>query len=142
MSTLYEILQESSIMNDAQQPEDIVNSFIAKIEARDLDGALEHVSEDWYYDNVPIGDMTGKEDMLQFLSGLLKGDGPVEFEVVRQTCTGNTVMNERLDRFNTASGRSIELPVMGIFEVTGGLITFWRDYFDNGMFLRQLKDDS
>ena len=142
MSTLYEILQESSIMNDAQQPEDIVNSFIAKIEARDLDDALEHVSEDCYYDNVPIGDMTGKEDMLQFLSGLLKGDGPVEFEVVRQTCTGNTVMNERLDRFNTASGRSIELPVMGIFEVTGGLITFWRDYFDNGMFLRQLKDDS
>ena len=77
--------------------------------------------------------------MHEFLSGLLKGEGPVEFEVVRQTCTGNTVMNERLDRFNTASGREIELPVMGIFEVNEGLITFWRDYFDNGMFLRQIK---
>lgn len=86
--------------------------------------------------------MNGKEDMLQFLSGLLKGEGPVEFEVVRQTCSGNTVMNERLDRFNTASGRSIEIPVMGVFEVNEGLITFWRDYFDNGMFLRQLKDES
>ena len=129
-------------MSDAQKPEDIVNSFIAKIEARDLDAALEHVSEDCYYDNVPIGDMNGKADMLKFLSGLLKGEGPVEFEVVRQTCSGNTVMNERLDRFNTASGRSIELPVMGVFEINEGLITFWRDYFDNGMFLRQLKDDS
>ena len=129
-------------MSDVQKPEDIVNSFIAKIEARDLDAALEHVSEDCYYDNVPIGDMNGKADMLKFLSGLLKGEGPVEFEVVRQTCSGNTVMNERLDRFNTASGRSIELPVMGIFEINEGLITFWRDYFDNGMFLRQLKDES
>ena len=85
--------------------------------------------------------MTGRSDMHQFLSGLLQGEGPVEFEVVRQTCTGNTVMNERLDRFNTASGRTIELPVMGVFEVNEGLITFWRDYFDNGMFLRQIKGD-
>jgi len=128
-------------MSDVEKPEDIVNSFISKIEARDLDAALDHVSEDCYYDNVPIGDMNGKADMLKFLSGLLKGEGPVEFEVVRQTCSGNTVMNERLDRFNTASGRSIELPVMGVFEINEGLITFWRDYFDNGMFLRQLKDE-
>ena len=138
---VYEILQESSNMSDVENPEDIVNLFISKIESRELDAALEHVSDDCYYDNVPIGDMNGKADMLKFLSGLLKGEGPVEFEVVRQTCSGNTVMNERLDRFNTASGRSIELPVMGVFEINEGLITFWRDYFDNGMFLRQLKDE-
>ncbi|MEC8827806.1 MAG: limonene-1,2-epoxide hydrolase family protein [Actinomycetota bacterium] len=35
----------------------------------------------------------------------------------------------------------MELPVMGIFEVNDGLITFWRDYFDNGMFLKQIKGD-
>ena len=128
-------------MSEATNPEEIVNTFISKIEARDLDAALEQVSEDSYYDNVPIGDMTGRSDMHQFLSGLLQGEGPVEFEVVRQTCTGNTVMNERLDRFHTASGRAIEIPVMGVFEVNEGLITFWRDYFDNGMFLRQIKGD-
>ena len=138
---VYEILQQLRTMSEATNPEEIVNTFISKIEARDLDAALEQVSEDCYYDNVPIGDMTGKSDMHQFLSGLLQGEGPVEFEVVRQTCTGNTVMNERLDRFNTASGRTIELPVMGVFEVNEGLITFWRDYFDNGMFLRQIKGD-
>ncbi len=138
---VYEILQQLRTMSEATNPEEIVNTFISKIEARDLDAALEQVSEDCYYDNVPIGDMTGRSDMHQFLSGLLQGEGPVEFEVVRQTCTGNTVMNERLDRFNTASGRTIELPVMGVFEVNEGLITFWRDYFDNGMFLRQIKGD-
>ena len=128
-------------MSDATSPEEVVNNFIEKIEAKDLDAALDHVSEDCYYDNVPIGDMTGREDMHKFLSGLLKGEGPEEFEVVRQTATGNTVMNERLDRFQTGSGRQIELPVMGIFEVNDGLITFWRDYFDNGMFLKQIKGD-
>ena len=138
---VYEILQQLRTMSEATNPEEIVNTFISKIEARDLDAALEQVSEDCYYDNVPIGDMTGRSDMHQFLSGLLQGEGPVEFEVVRQTCTGNTVMNERLDRFNTASGRTIELPVMGVFEVNEGLITFWRDYFDKGMFLRQIKGD-
>ena len=138
---VYEILQQLRTMSEATNPEEIVNTFISKIEARDLDAALEQVSEDCYYDNVPIGDMTGKSDMHQFLSGLLQGEGPVEFEVVRQTCTGNTVMNERLDRFHTASGRAIEIPVMGVFEVNEGLITFWRDYFDNGMFLRQIKGD-
>ena len=138
---VYEILQQLRTMSEATNPEEIVNTFISKIEARDLDAALEQVSEDCYYDNVPIGDMTGRSDMHQFLSGLLQGEGPVEFEVVRQTCTGNTVMNERLDRFHTASGRAIEIPVMGVFEVNEGLITFWRDYFDNGMFLRQIKGD-
>ncbi|MBE08557.1 MAG: limonene-1,2-epoxide hydrolase [Acidimicrobiaceae bacterium] len=141
MSMVYEILQQLRTMSEATNPEEIVNAFISKIEARDLDAAVEHVSDDCYYDNVPIGDMTGKSDMHQFLSGLLQGEGPVEFEVVRQTCTGNTVMNERLDRFHTASGRAIEIPVMGVFEVNEGLITFWRDYFDNGMFLRQIKGD-
>ena len=138
---VYEILQQLRTMSEATNPEEIVNAFISKFVARDLDAAVEHVSDDCYYDNVPIGDMTGKSDMHQFLSGLLQGEGPVEFEVVRQTCTGNTVMNERLDRFHTASGRAIEIPVMGVFEVNEGLITFWRDYFDNGMFLRQIKGD-
>ncbi|MED5173843.1 MAG: limonene-1,2-epoxide hydrolase family protein, partial [Actinomycetota bacterium] len=76
-----------------------------------------------------------------FLSGLINGDGRVDLAVVLQTARGNTFINERLDRFQTGSGRQIELPVMGIFEVNDGLITFWRDYFDNGMFLKQIKGD-
>lgn len=120
-------------------PTAVVDGFIAAIEAKDPDGAMAFVAEDCYYDNVPVGDMTGRDAMLEFLKPMLGGPGPVEFEVLRQTATGNTVMNERVDRFQTGSGRQIELPVMGIFEVNDGLITFWRDYFDNGTFMRQIK---
>ena len=29
----------------------------------------------------------------------------------------------------------------GVFEVTEGKISFWRDYFDNGMFMKALKGE-
>ncbi len=127
--------------HSGDSPTAIVDKFIAHIDAKDLDAALNCVADDVYYDNVPIGDMNGRDKMREFLAPMLGGAGPVEFEVLRQTCTDNTVMNERVDRFHTGSGRLIELPVMGIFEVNDGLITFWRDYFDNATFMRQIKGD-
>jgi len=42
---------------------------------------------------------------------------------------GNLVMNERLDRFTPPTGKAYGLPVAGVFEVTNGKITAWRDYF-------------
>jgi limonene-1,2-epoxide hydrolase len=39
-------------------------------------------------------------------------------------------MNECTDTFSIG-GRAITFRVMGVFEVTGGLITAWRDYFDS-----------
>ena len=55
------------------------------------------VAEDCYYDNVPIGDMTGKDKMLEFLGPMFKSKGPLKFEVHRQAATGNVVFNERTD---------------------------------------------
>ena len=50
------------------------------------------------------------------------------------------VFNERTDKM-VMRGKDIAIAVAGIFEVNDeGLITFWRDYFDNGMFMKQLKD--
>jgi hypothetical protein len=58
-------------------PEEVVNRFIKAIERRELDTAMDFVTEDCFYDNVPIGSMTGKTKMAEFLSGLLNGPGPV-----------------------------------------------------------------
>lgn len=121
-------------------PEQVVNDFIAAIGRKDLDAAMGHVSEDCYYDNVPIGDMRGQEAMRKFLAPMCKGDNPVEFEILRQTASGNIVMNERIDRFEM-KGKKIGLPVAGVFEVNDGKISFWRDYFDNGMFMKALKGE-
>ena len=124
----------------ANSAEQVVNKFIAAVGAKDEASAMALIAEDCYYDNVPIGSMTGKAKMAEFLAPTFRSKGPVEFEIVRQTAAGNIVMNERIDKF-LMKGRQLALPVAGVFEVNDGLITFWRDYFDNGMFMKQLKGE-
>ena len=119
--------------------EQVVDDFISAICRKDQEGAMALVAEDCFYDNVPIGHMTGHAAMLEFLGPMFASKGPVEFEIVRQTATGNTVMNERIDRF-VMKGKEIALPVAGVFEVNDdNKISFWRDYFDNEMFMKALR---
>jgi limonene-1,2-epoxide hydrolase len=118
--------------------ESTVNAFIAAIEAKDIDAALSHVADDCYYENVPVGGMTGPDEMRSFLAPMFGGEGEVQFEILRQVANDTTVMNDRIDRF-VMKGRPIALPVAGVFEVADDKITLWRDFFDNGMFLKALK---
>ena len=118
--------------------EEVVNQFIEAVGRKDEASAMALVADNCYYDNVPVGDMTGKDKMAEFLAPMFKSKGPVVFEIHRQTTTGNVVMNERTDRF-VMKGKEIAIPVAGVFEVNDGKITFWRDYFDNGMFMEQIK---
>ena len=61
----------------------------------------------------------------------------IEFRVHHIVAEGNVVLTERTDVFVTAD-KQIELPVMGTFEVSGGKIAAWRDYFDMNQFMSQL----
>ena len=58
-----------------------------------------------------------------------------ELALVRAFCAaweiaanGATVLTVRIDRF-VINGQPIALPVMGTFEMLGGKIAAWRDYF-------------
>ncbi|MEZ5409481.1 MAG: limonene-1,2-epoxide hydrolase family protein [Acidimicrobiales bacterium] len=121
--------------------ESTVNAFIAAIENKKLDEAMSYVADDCYYENVPIGGMTGPDEMRSFLEPMFSGPNPVKFEVLRQVANDTTVMNDRIDRF-VMKGKDIALPVAGVFEVNGDdKITLWRDFFDNGMFMKALKGE-
>jgi len=110
--------------------EEIVNTFIARVVAKDLDAACELVAADVEYDNVPMGKVEGPEGIKATLGPMVDGLDEVEFVLLRQTATGNVVMNERIDRFRIGD-KWADLPVAGVFEVgPDGLITLWRDYFD------------
>ena len=121
-------------------PEQVVNAFMAAFDRKDLNGALALVTDDCYYDNVPLGDMRGREKMREFLAPIVAGNEPVQFEVLRQAAGDKVVMNERIDRF-VMNGKPVALPVSGVFEVVDGKISFWRDYFDKGMFMKALKGE-
>ncbi|MGH9271045.1 MAG: limonene-1,2-epoxide hydrolase family protein [Ilumatobacteraceae bacterium] len=118
-------------------PASTVNEFIRRVVALDLTSAGELVADDIEYDNVPVGKNFGRDAMIGFLSGMNGQFDEVEFVVHRQTADGNTVMNERSDRFRIGDAW-IDLPVAGVFEVgDDGRITLWRDYFDMRTFRDQ-----
>jgi limonene-1,2-epoxide hydrolase len=119
-------------------PEETVNEFIARVCRFDLDSALELVTDDVEYDNVPMGKVFGPEGIRSVLGMMAEGLADADWVVHRQVASGGTVMNERTDRFR-AGDTWIELPVAGVFEVNAdGRIALWRDYFDNATFTDQL----
>ena len=61
----------------------------------------------------------------------------MSWEVLNQVAAGDIVMNERVDRFK-AGEKSVEIPVVGVFRVVDGKIAEWRDYFDLGMWQKQM----
>jgi limonene-1,2-epoxide hydrolase len=122
-------------------PDDLVRQFIGAIEQLDLDRALECFSDDCTYDNVPLGAVVGPEAMRNTLGPFIAGYDEVEWVVRHQVSHGTlddgVVMHERLDRFRKGDEWH-ELPVAGVIEIHGGLITLWRDYFDRDTLFRLL----
>jgi limonene-1,2-epoxide hydrolase len=120
-------------------PEEIVNEFVERVVAKDLDGACELITPDMEYDNVPMGKNYGPDGIKAVLGAMVDGVGTVEFVVHRQVAIGNVVVNERTDRFEV-NGNWVDLPVAGFFEVNDdGLITLWRDYFDMPTMMDQMQ---
>ena len=116
---------------------EVVTAFIAAIEVGDLDTALSMVTDDIVYDNVPLGPVTGPDEVRRILSGGVTAAAErVEWVVTHQVGEGDVVMNERVDRF-LIDGRWLEIPVAGLFVLREGRIAVWRDYFDLEGFRRQ-----
>ena len=121
-------------------PEEVVDEFIARVVRVDLDAALELVTPDIEYDNVPMGKVFGPDGIKSILGPMIEGLDEVEFAIVRQVAAGNIVMNERVDRFRVGD-QWIDLPVAGVFEVNDeGLITLWRDFFDQPTLMDRLAE--
>jgi len=115
-----------------------VRSFIAAWRRNDLDEIMSFFAEDCVYHNMPIEPARGREATRVMLKGFSSMATEVEWVLhqIAENAAG-VVLTERTDRFQIG-GRWVELPVMGSFELRGGKITAWRDYFDLAQFQRQL----
>lgn len=122
-------------------PDELVRRFIAAIEQFELDTALALLSDDCVYDNVPFGAVTGPDAVRATLGPFVAGYEEIDWVVRHQVSHGDlddgVVLNERVDRFRKGDTWH-ELPVAGVFEVRGGRITLWRDYFDRDTLVRIL----
>jgi limonene-1,2-epoxide hydrolase len=99
---------------------------------------VEYFTEDAVYHNIPVEPAVGHEAILGLLNMFLTPVERVEFRVLNIVADGDTVLTERVDAFFLPNA-TIELPVMGTFEVRDGKIAAWRDYFDLNTYMSQLQ---
>ena len=117
----------------ANTPDEFVRQFLTALVTRDLDGAAAMVTDDFEYDNVPMGKTFGPDGLKNTLTGFFGMCTGIDWQILRQTSSGDmnsgVVLNERDDRVEI-HGRWTTLPVAGVFEIKNGKLTLWRDYFD------------
>jgi limonene-1,2-epoxide hydrolase len=106
--------------------------------ARDLAAFF---TDDAVYPNIPLAPITGREAIANTIATFIRPGPPgiegIEFRVINIAANGPVVMTERVDVFKLPD-KSFELRVMGTFEVIGGKISAWRDYFDMQPFTSQM----
>ena len=107
----------------------IVEAFFEAFRARDTDRALALMADDVVYQNVPLPPHVGKATVLRTLKAFERV--VTEFQVKMRNIAerDGVVLTERVD---ILSGPLLYLDiwVCGTFEVKGGKIILWRDYFD------------
>jgi len=113
--------------------EKIVTDFCTAWSRMNLDEVLGFMTEDAVYHNIPMPPAKGKAAIRAVVDGFLKMADAIEFKVLHSASAGNVVMNERVDSFVYKGGKKGSIPVVGVFEVSGGKISAWRDYFDMKM---------
>jgi limonene-1,2-epoxide hydrolase len=118
--------------------EERVREFVAAWEARDLDSIIARLAPDALYHNIPMSPLKGREAIRAGLAPFLAGASEVRWTIhhIAENVAG-VVLTERTDVF-VMGGKTLSIPVMGIFEFRDGLISAWRDYFDLADFQRQM----
>jgi limonene-1,2-epoxide hydrolase len=113
---------------------EIVAQMIAGWEALDANAVAACFTEDGVWHNMPYPPTSGRENIRAAVAGFLGSMTSAEFRIHHQgEISPGVVVNERSDIFQTKNGKQLDFPVMGVFEIEGGLIKSWRDYFDSAV---------
>ncbi len=118
---------------------DVITAFCKVWAEKDLEKIMEFFTEDAVYHNIPVDPASvGKDQIRAVIESFTTAPESIEFAVHHQAETADgIVMNERTDRFKIGDA-TVQLRVMGTFELIGGKISAWRDYFDMQQYLSQL----
>jgi limonene-1,2-epoxide hydrolase len=120
----------------AQEGVETISRFVAAFNSRDVDAIMAFFAEDAVYHNMPAQPVKGTAAIRRAIESFVSPASRVDWEILRIAQAGNAVLTERVDRF-VVNGKEVVLPVMGTFELAGGKITAWRDYFDLATWQRQ-----
>ncbi len=116
--------------------ERVVRDFCAAWRRKNIDELLGFFTPEAVYHNMPLEPVSGIDAIRATFNMFVTPAEAVEFEMLAIASSDDTVFTERIDRF-TMMGKTVALPVAGVFEVRHGKIAAWRDYFDMQTWLKQ-----
>jgi limonene-1,2-epoxide hydrolase len=121
-------------------PAQVVEQFLAHLNAQRIDDGMDLLAEDVFYHNIPMDPMIGREAVRQFAHEFGMGSSlQVDWQLVSLAAADDVVLTERIDIFTAADGKQISIPLMGSFRIRDGYIAEWRDYFDLAELQRQMS---
>jgi len=117
---------------------EIIRNFIASWSNLNAGELANYFTDDGCYHNMPAKPVRGKENVEQFISMFLHNWTETTWEIIHIAENENAVFCERLDKTKTKAG-NVDLPCFGVFEMEGGKIKEWRDYFDMNTFINAMN---
>lgn len=118
--------------------EEIIRDFIAAWSTLDADKLVDYFTDDGVYHNMPTDPVQGRENLHAFIKAFLSSWTKTDWDIISLVADGDKVFVERLDR-TMVGDKPVNLPCFGVFEMEGGRIKVWRDYFDMATFTNALK---
>ena len=105
-----------------------VEVLLTALENQDPDGAGAVLDDNLVYQNVGFPTIRGRARAMKLFRAM-EGRAGFEVKIHRIAVNGSSVLTERTDVLVFGPLR-LQFWVCGVFEVSGGRITLWRDYFD------------
>ena len=105
-----------------------VEVFLSALQDQDLDGAAAVLDEHLVYQNVGFPTIRGRARAVKLFRAM-EGRAGFEVKMHRIAVNGSSVLTERTVALVFGPLR-LQFWVCGVFEVSDGRITLWRDYFD------------
>ena len=124
--------------DQASENERVIRDFIEAWSRLDPAELASFFTEDGVYHNMPSGPVQGRANVEELIRGFSARWTETTWDLLTIVSSGNVVIAERLDR-TQAGEKSVDLPCVGVFELEGGKIKVWRDYFDQGTYVRAMS---
>jgi len=120
----------------ATTSERVVQDFCAAWARKNIEELLGFFTADAVYHNMPLEPLKGIAAIRETINMFAAPADSIVFEMRGIASSGDTVFTERVDHFKMM-GKTISLPVAGVFEIRNGKIAAWRDYFDMQTYMKQ-----
>lgn len=121
-------MTETTIVSAGVDNAHTVEIFLSALQDQDIDAAGAVLDENLVYQNVGLPTIRGRARTMKLFRGM-EGRAGFEVKIHRIAVNGSAVLTERTDVLVFGPVR-LQFWVCGVFEVTDGRITLWRDYFD------------